>query len=70
MIGGFKTVNLAWVNKFAMISFTKLHVYQIARSYEGRINAAPECKITQLATWFATNRLKTNKMVKKKTLKC
>ena len=41
-IGGFETVNLAWVNKIALIGYTWLFVYQIARSYEGRMNAGPE----------------------------
>ena len=41
MIGGFKTVNLAWVNKIAMIGYTWLFVYESLRRYEGRMNAAP-----------------------------
>ena len=36
MIGGFKTVNLARVNKTVLIGYTCLFVYQRARSYEGR----------------------------------
>ena len=42
MIGGFKTVNLSWVNKIAMIGYTWVFVYESARSYEGRMDAAPE----------------------------
>ena len=41
MIGGFKIVKLAWVNKIAMIRYTWLFVYESARRYEGRMNAAP-----------------------------
>ena len=41
MFGGFKTVNLAWVNKIAKIGYTCLFVYESARRYEGRMNAAP-----------------------------
>ena len=40
MICGFKTVNLAWVNKAAMIGYTWHFVYESLRRYEGRINAA------------------------------
>ena len=35
MIGGFKTVNMAWVNKFAMIGNTWFFIYESARRYEG-----------------------------------
>ena len=41
MIGGFKTVTLAWVNEIAVIGCTLLFVDESARSYEGRLNAAP-----------------------------
>ena len=42
MIGGFKTVRLAWVNKVAMIGcYTWLFVDESLRRYEGRMNAAP-----------------------------
>ena len=42
MIGDFKTVNLAWVNKVAMIGYPWLFVYEIACRYEERmLNAAP-----------------------------
>ena len=41
LIGGLKTVNLAWVNKIAIIAYTWLFVYESARRYEGRMNAAP-----------------------------
>ena len=41
MIGGFKTVCLACVNKVAMIGYTWLFVYESLRRYEGRMNAAP-----------------------------
>ena len=41
MTGGFKTVNFAWVNKTAMIGYTWLFVYESARRYEERMNAAP-----------------------------
>ena len=41
MIGCFKTVSFAWVNKIAVIGFTWLFVYQKARSHEGRMNAGP-----------------------------
>ena len=30
MIGGLKTVNLAWVNKTAVIGYTRLFVYESA----------------------------------------
>ena len=40
MIGGLKTVNLAWVNKIAVIGCTWLFVYESALTYEGRMNAA------------------------------
>ena len=40
MIGGFKTVNLAWVNKIAVIGYTWLFVYESAGRYERRMNAA------------------------------
>ena len=42
MIGGFKTVNLAWINKVAMNGYTWLFVYENACRYEERVNAAPE----------------------------
>ena len=42
MIDGFKTVSLAWVNKIAMIGYTWLFVYESARRYKGRMNAAPD----------------------------
>ena len=42
MIGGLKTVSLAWVNKIAVIGYTWLFVYETALIYEGRMNAAPE----------------------------
>ena len=42
MIDGFKTVNLAWVNKIGMIGYTILFVYESTRWYEGQMNAAPE----------------------------
>ena len=41
MIGGLKTVNLAWVNKNAMIGYTWLFAYDSARRYRGWMNAAP-----------------------------
>ena len=41
MIGDLKNVNLAWVNNITVIGCTWLFVYEIARSYEGRMNAAP-----------------------------
>ena len=41
VIGGLKTVNLAWVNKFAVIGCTWLSVYESALTYKGRMNAAP-----------------------------
>ena len=41
MIGGLKTVNLAWINKTPMISYTWLFVYESLRRYEGWMNAAP-----------------------------
>ena len=41
MMDGFKTVNLAWVNKIARIGYTWLFVYESARMYEGQMNAAP-----------------------------
>ena len=46
MIGGFKTVNLAWINKFAMIGYTWLFVYESAHRYQGRTNAAPGPQLT------------------------
>ena len=42
MIGGFKTLNLAWVNKIAVNGYTWLFVYKSAGRYEGRMNAAPK----------------------------
>ena len=41
MIGGMKTVNLKWVNRIAVIGCTLLFAYEIAFTYEGRMNAAP-----------------------------
>ena len=35
LIGGFKTINLAWVNKFAMSSYTWRFVYESPRRYDG-----------------------------------
>ena len=49
MIGGFKTVSLAWVNKIAMIGYTWPSVYESARRYEGRLNAAPGEPPSQLS---------------------
>ena len=43
MIGGLKTVSLAWVNKIAVIDCTWLFAYESALAYEGRMNAAPNC---------------------------
>ena len=40
MIGGFKTVNLAYVNKISMTGYTWLFVYESARRYEARMIAA------------------------------
>ena len=40
VIGGFKTVNLAWANKVVMIGYTWLFVYESLRMYEGRMIAA------------------------------
>ena len=40
MVGGFKTVSLAWVNKVAIICCTWLFVYESLRRYERRMNAA------------------------------
>ena len=40
MIGGFRTVNLAWVNKVALNGYTWLFVYASLRRYEGRFIAA------------------------------
>ena len=56
MIGGFKTVSLAWVNKNAMIGYTWLLVYESARRYEARMNAAPGLQqaLTQLTGVCAT----------------
>ena len=48
MTGGFKTVNLAWVNKAPMIGYTWLFVYENIRKYEGRMNAAPVRCVTSL----------------------
>ena len=42
MTGGLKTVNLAWVNKIAVIDCTWLFVYESALTYEVGRNAAPE----------------------------
>ena len=42
MIGGLKTVNLAWVNKVAGIGCTWLFVYESSVTYEGRMNVAPK----------------------------
>ena len=54
MIGGFKTVNWAWVNKNAMIGYTWLFVYESACRYEGRMIAAliSLCIMTQLLHTF------------------
>ena len=41
LLGGLKTVNLAWVNKFAMIGYTWLFVYERPRRYKGRMNTGP-----------------------------
>ena len=41
MIGGFKTVSLAWVNKITIIGYIWLYVYESTRRCEGRMNAAP-----------------------------
>jgi len=40
MFGGFKNVNLAWVNKIAVIGYTWLFVYQNAHSYEERMHVS------------------------------
>ena len=45
MIGPFKTVNLTWVNKNALIGYTWLFVYESARRYKERMNAAPAVHI-------------------------
>ena len=45
MIGGLKTVILAWVNKIAVIGGTWLFVYESALTYEGRMNAVPSRQI-------------------------
>ena len=42
MTCGLKTVNLAWLNKIAVIACTWLFVYESASSYEGRMNAAQD----------------------------
>ena len=42
MTGGFKTVNLAWVNKPVVVGYTCPYVYERARCYEGRMNAVPD----------------------------
>ena len=46
MIGGLKTVNLAWVNKIAVIGCTWLFVYESSVTYEGRMNVAPALVLT------------------------
>ena len=56
MTGGFKTVNLSWVNKIAVIVGTWLFVYESAPTYEGRMNAAPSLlsgKKKHLPLYFA-----------------
>ena len=35
MIGGFETVNLAWVNEIDVIGYTWVFVYESAGRYEG-----------------------------------
>ena len=39
MIGGFKTVNLAWVNKIVMMIYTWFFAYESVRRYKGRMSA-------------------------------
>ena len=51
MIGGFKTVSFAWVNKGALIGYTWLSVYESARRYVGRMNAA-HCGSGQKTIFF------------------
>ena len=57
MIGSFKTVNMAWINKIAMSGYTWLFVYESARRYEGRMNAAPVLKLSvvgnKLYRWYS-----------------
>ena len=52
-IGGFKTVNLAWWNKIAMIGYTGLYVYESDRRYEGRMNAV--LLIQEILAIYSTN---------------
>ena len=44
MIGGFKTENLSWINKIAVIGFTWLFVYESAHSYEEGMHAPKEIR--------------------------
>ena len=46
MVGSFKTVNLAWVNKIAMTGYAWLLVHESIRMYEERMNATPEQELT------------------------
>ena len=41
MIGGFKTVSLAWVNKIAVIGYPWLFVYESFHSYKEGMHVPP-----------------------------
>ena len=56
MIGGLKTVNLTWVNKIAVIGGTWIFVYESARSYERRLNAAPNSVSLSSVRWAVQKR--------------
>ena len=46
MFGGFKTVNLTWVKKFAVVGYTWLFFNQRAFSYEERMHVLPGVDIS------------------------
>ena len=55
MNGGLKTVNLARVNKIAVIGCTWLFVYESPLTYEGRMNAVPSLDALPLKRDSMTN---------------
>ena len=48
MIGGFKTVNLARVNKIIVIGYTWIFVYEVAHSYEEGMHVLPALKALEI----------------------
>ena len=44
MSGGFKTVNLVWVNKFSVIGYVLIFFHESAHSYEGGLHVPQDMK--------------------------